>query len=199
MDTASLEDPEMFPLLFALDRTGLRIGEATALKPEDVDLDKRDLRVCRTRVGTGVQDKPKSKAGERTVDMSLELCDMLDRVMRERKKQIFAEGWRYGADWLFLNPHGRTWTPRLVAKRFKKIIASAKLPKHFTPHSLRHTFARRHLEAGSNLQWLQRQMGHRSMGITNDLYGKWARISDKAAADRLDNGYAKRQGKLEGL
>jgi integrase len=50
MDTAAKEDPEMFPLLFCLDRTGLRIGEATALKPEDVDLDKRDLHVCRTWV-----------------------------------------------------------------------------------------------------------------------------------------------------
>jgi integrase len=186
LETAAREDAELYPLLFALDRTGMRIGEATALQPGDVNLEKRDLRICRTWVGTVLQEKPKSKAGLRTIDMSLELCDMLRGVMRDRI-----------APWLFLDKQGKHWTPRAVNKRFRKIIKIAKLPKHFTPHSFRHTYAKRALEAGCSLEWLQRQLGHEDLRITNDLYGRSARISDKAAADRLDNGHAKRQGRLE--
>jgi integrase len=187
MAVAPEEDAEIWPLLFTLDRTGMRVGEVTALKPEDVDIGKRDLHVRRTRVGTKIQETPKTQAGLRTIDASLELCDMLDSVMRDRI-----------APWLFMRKNGRPWTAREVAKRFKQIIKNAKLPQHLTPHSMRHTFAKRHLEAGARVEWLSRQMGHRRLGITFELYGKWARISDKAAADRLDNGWAKRQGKLEG-
>jgi integrase len=144
--------------------------------------------VRRTWVGNKIQDVPKSKAGMRTIDMSLELCDMLASIMRDRI-----------SPWLFMRDDGRPWTTRAVDKRFKKIVKSAKLPQHLTPHSMRHTFAKRHLEAGARVEWLSRQMGHRRIGITIDIYGKWARMSDKEAADRLDNGWAKRQGKLEGM
>jgi site-specific recombinase XerD len=111
---------------------------------------------------------------------------MLRSIMRDRI-----------SPWLFLSPTGRPWMSRLVAKRFKEIVKSAKLSEHFTPHTMRHTYARRHLEAGSSLEWLQRQLGHEDFRITNDLYGRSARISDKAAADRLDDGYSKRRLKWE--
>jgi integrase len=118
--------------------------------------------------------------------MSVELCDMLRSIMRDRI-----------SPWLFIRRDGKRWTPRLVARRFKAIVQAAKLPAHLTPHSMRHTFARRHLEDGARLEWLSRQMGHRRIGITVDLYGKWARISDKAQADRLDNGHPQRRLKWD--
>jgi len=195
---AAVKDEEFYPLLFTLDRSGVRVGELSALRPEDVDLDKRDLRISKTRIARGdVQDKPKSRASERTVDMSHELCDMLARVLRERNDRRMREGWRDFAPELFLNRHGRPWLPSKIAARFKKIVKSANLPEHFTPHSMRHTFARRHLELGATAEWLSRQMGHKRIGITMDLYGRWAQISDKAAADRLDDGYAAKQRRLE--
>jgi integrase len=180
LDAAVKEDAEIYPLLFALDRTGLRIGEATALKPGDVDLGKRDLHIRRTWVRGGLlQEKPKSKAGLRTIDMSIELTDMLAGIMRDRI-----------SPWLFIRNDGRHWTQSMVQKQFRKILTAAKLPTHFSPHSFRHTYAVRALEAGCSLEWLQRQLGHEDLRITNDLYGRSARISDKAQADRLDNGHA---------
>jgi integrase len=186
LETAFEEDPGIFPVFFALDRTGMRVGECTALKPEDVDIGGRNLHIRRTWVGPKIQEKPKSKAGLRTIDMSLELCDMLRGIMRDRI-----------SPWLFLNEHGRPFKPRAVARRFKEVIKIAKLPEHFTPHSFRHTYATRALEAGCSIEWIKAQLGHEDLRITDKLYGRWAKISDKEAADRLDDGWAKRQGKLE--
>jgi integrase len=73
-----------------------------------------------------------------------------------------------------------------VAGQFKESLKAANLPEHHTPYSLRHTFAKLHLEAGTSPVYVQRQLGHANISITVDRYGKEARPSDLAAADRLD-------------
>jgi integrase len=49
----------------------------------------------------------------------------------------------------------------------------AKLPPHFTPHSLRHTFASLLLQQGESPVYVQRQLGHASIKLTVDTDGKW--------------------------
>lgn len=203
LDTADAEDDQeddFLPLIMLLDRTGLRIGEAAALYVEDVHLEKPKpkIHVHRTRIGDAskIQDFPKSKAGNRMVDVSDELFDVLKETLVRNRKRKFGAG---NADMpeFFLNKQARPLLPKAVRKKFREIIKIAELPKHLSPHSFRHTYARRQLELGTRLEYIQRQMGHEDIGITNKLYGRWAEMSDHEAANRLDNGYAKRQGKLE--
>ena len=52
-------------------------------------------------------------------------------------------------------------------------------------HSLRHTFARTTLEAGAQIDWVKRQLGHSSITLTVDTYGEWARTSQRAQAAQL--------------
>ena len=56
----------------------------------------------------------------------------------------------------------------------------------FTPHSLRHTFASLLLVNGESVYYVQRQLGHASIQLTVDTYGKWLPAGNKAAVDRLD-------------
>ena len=73
-----------------------------------------------------------------------------------------------------------------VRRVFKGVVRSAKLPDHFTVHCLRHTFATLHLEADQGrLLYVSRQLGHSSISITADVYAKWLKPTDKAAADSL--------------
>jgi hypothetical protein len=60
------------------------------------------------------------------------------------------------------------------------------LPRHFSPHSLRHTFASLLLQQGESPAYVQRQLGHASIQLTVDTYGKWLPLGNVAAVDRLD-------------
>lgn len=73
-------------------------------------------------------------------------------------------------------------------------LKEAKLPGHFTPHGLRHTFASLLLQQGESPAYVQRQLGHASIKLTVDTYGKWLPMGNKAAVDRLDDGGALASG-----
>lgn len=62
----------------------------------------------------------------------------------------------------------------------------AELPGSFSPHPLRHTFASLLLPQGESPVYVQRQLGHASIKLTVDTYGRWLPMGNKAAVDRLD-------------
>jgi len=66
------------------------------------------------------------------------------------------------------------------------VLKRANLPLHFTPHCLRHTYASLMLQQGESIVYVQKQLGHASIQITVDTYGKWLPMGNKAAVDRLD-------------
>jgi hypothetical protein len=70
---------------------------------------------------------------------------------------------------------------------FARLLKHAKLPGHFSPHCLRHTFASLLLQQGESAAYVQRQLGHASIKLTVDTYGKWLPIGNKAAVDRPDD------------
>ena len=75
-----------------------------------------------------------------------------------------------------------------VRKAMRRVLKKAGLPEHFTPHCLRHTYASLMLQQGESVAYVQRQLGHASIQLTVDTYGKWLPMGNKAAVDRLDQG-----------
>ena len=73
-----------------------------------------------------------------------------------------------------------------VRRAFARTLKRAKLPEHFTPHSLRHTFASLLLQQGESPVYVHRQLGHASIKLTVDTYGRWLPMGNKATVDRLD-------------
>lgn len=188
MDKAQDMAADIYPLFFAMGRAGPRIGEATALIWPELDFDGRAISIVRTWVGTRLQEVPKTASSYRNLDMSLQLRDTLLRWQTEQKRKKLALGWPEVPRWVFCSSNGNPLCSRsYVSGRFKKILEAAELPLHFTPHSLRHTFACLHLQKGVNPVYVQKQLGHSSIQMTVDLYGSWLPISNKAAADALDD------------
>ena len=72
-------------------------------------------------------------------------------------------------------------------RQHKRVLKDAELPLHFTPHCLRHTFASLLLQQGESPAYVQRQLGHASIQLTVDTYGRWLPMGNKAAVDRLDD------------
>jgi integrase len=174
-----------YPLLLALARTGMRLGEAQALQWDDVDFEGKEIRVERA-LSAGRIETPKSGHG-RTVDMSDQLAKALFRLQLERKTAALKHGWEEMPLWVFCNEAGTFVDGSKVRKVFRRALKRAGLALHFTPHCLRHTFASLLLQQGESPQYVQRQLGHSSITLTVDLYGKWLPMGNKEAVNRLDD------------
>ena len=135
----------------------------------------------------GQIDTPKSGHG-RTVDMSQQLAAELRRLQVERKAETLRRGWREMPPWVFITEAGTPLDKSKVRKVFTRALKRAGLPLHFSPHCLRHTFASLLLQQGESPVYVQRQLGHASIKLTVDTYGRWLPMGNKAAVDKLDDG-----------
>lgn len=125
---------------------GLRISEAIALRPTDIDSQRMTLRVSQ---GKGQKD--------RYVMLSEQLLESLRECYRAaRPKPWLFPGATPGAH---ITREGVWEACSLGAQR-------SGLTKPVTPHSLRHAFAVHLLEHGTDLRTLQLLMGHRSLSTT---------------------------------
>lgn len=134
-------------ILMTLYATGLRIAEALALQLGDIDSARMLIRV---RQGKGRKD--------RYVPLSGTLLNQLRRY------------WRYyrPGSWLFPSTDPRrALTAGTVQRVCAKAARKAGLSKQVTPHTLRHSFATHHLEAGTNLKTIQVLLGHRNLNTTS--------------------------------
>jgi integrase len=191
--TAEREGPAWQPLFLTLGSTGMRLGEALGWQLDDIDVDKREAKIvrslgqeCSTR---NPEPGPTKNRKGRVVDLSTRLTGVLREIIKARPALAMEQGWRPVPPWMFITTNGTPNSQSNAFRAFKRILTKAKLPSHFSPHSLRHTFACLTLINAKDrnvIQYVQQQLGHASIGITVDIYGKWIRITDPEAADRLD-------------
>lgn len=119
--------------------------------------------------------------------MSRQLSAVLRRCEVERKAETLRKGWPQVPVWVFCDAAGEPIKEQRIERWFKRVVTTAGLPLHFSPHCLRHTYSSLLISGGVNPIYVQRQLGHASIKLTVDLYGKWLPMEHKAAVDRLDD------------
>ncbi|QIS01940.1 tyrosine-type recombinase/integrase [Nocardia brasiliensis] len=152
------------PLVFTLAYTGIRIGEASALRVMDVDVANRRIRVSRsatavTGQGTVVTDTKNHTA--RTVPIPATLAKDLEKL---------TEGSESSAPLFPSEKDGGILEYNEFRRAFNEAANSAGL-KGLIPHGLRHTAASLAISAGANIKVVQRMLGHKTATLTLDLYG----------------------------
>ncbi len=182
--SVAAKEPRHYAMFFTMARTGIRLGEAFGLRWDDIDLVGREMRVARA-ISNGRVETPKSGKA-RTVDMSPALRDVLRQHDAATKAAAFAAS-RERAQWAFPSLEGTPLDRANVEKAFKRALKAGGLPPHFTPHCLRHTYASLLLADGVNVVYVQEQLGHSSIRLTCDTYGRWLRKKAPGAVDRLDD------------
>ncbi len=176
---------ELFELIIG---TGLRRGEALALRWSDVDLERRVLRVRRSVTDVGgrlVIGKPKTAGSAAGVGLSPRVVAALQR---QRERQVFealewAEGYE-DSGLVFTRENGTMLRPEYVLRRFHELSADAGLPL-VRVHDLRHLAATLMLTAGVPLALVSKTLRHSQVGITSNLYGHLTHEAAQAAADSL--------------
>ncbi len=171
-----LLDRAYYPFLLLLARTGLRLGEALTLAWNDIDFQGRTIRVERA-FSDGRIESPKSGRG-RDVDMSEQLTWTLQELQAKRREEWFRAGKGEIPPLVFISEAGTMLDGANIRKVFARALKAAGLPPHFTPHCFRHTFASLLLQQEESPAYVQRQLGHASIQLTVDTYGKWLPWTD---------------------
>lgn len=171
--TATVDD-RWYPLWRTLLETGLRIGEALALRWESVDLDAGILRVERTQTrdvdDNRITGEPKSDSGRRRLALSPELVTVLRSHRLSLRETRLREGPAWNPDDLvFPNLHGEEDWQSTVNYALTQACKRAGV-RRMTPHGLRHSYATISIRAGVPVKVVSQRLGHRRIQITLDLY-----------------------------
>ena len=131
---------------------GLRAGEVVALKVGDIDSERMTLRI---EQGKGSKDR----------------YAMLSPVMLERLRTWWrvarAQGKMLDGGWLFpgLNPIDPLST-RQLSRAVREAAYAARIDKHVSMHTLRHSFATHLLEQKVDIRVIQVLLGHKKLETT---------------------------------
>jgi integrase len=119
--------------------------------------------------------------------------------MTRRRAEKLRRGWPELPAPLFCSTAGTAADPSGVRAAFRRVCVAAQLvairPRgdgtptlspRFTPHGLRHTFAALHLQAGTDVYYVSRMLGHADISLTVSTYGAWLTPHRRAAVDALD-------------
>ena len=175
--------PEWAPFVLCLVRTGLRISEAIALQPDDLDFGQRTIWVRRNGYRKRVTT-PKSNR-TRKVDMSQQLARTLQGWLSLRQAEAIVRG-DPPAPWLFPGVRGGLLDVDWFTERVWRPLQARAGLRYRTPHQARHTFAALLLQQGESLDYVKVQLGHSSIRVTADTYVHWLPGSNRGAVDRLD-------------
>jgi len=157
--------------------TGLRWGEASALRWSDVNLDAAapyvSVRRANTRVTGGLRSKaPKSKKGRRDVPLTPEAVAAL-KVQKKRCSELelaAEQGVWQDNELVFPGDQGQPLRNNRVLETFKAAQKAAGLTRLYTLHQLRHTYATRHFASGTHPKIVQDLLGHERIDYTLGIY-----------------------------
>jgi integrase/recombinase XerC len=162
-DPLALRDLAVLELLYA---SGIRVSELVGLDIDDLDHDRRVVRV----LGKGNR--------ERSVPYGLKAQNAIDSWLRRGRPQLAASA--SGAA-LFLGVRGGRLNQRAARSIVHDRLKAVPDAPDVGPHGLRHTAATHLLEGGADLRSVQELLGHASLNTTQ--------IYTHVTIERLRNAY----------
>jgi integrase/recombinase XerC len=135
-------------LLTLLYGSGLRISEALALTPDDLQKGVTTVRIK----GKGGKTRivPILPAATEAIDEYRRLCPY--HLVKDQP--------------IFRGAKGGPLNPAIIQREMQKLRSALDLPETATPHALRHSFATHLLANGGDLRSIQELLGHSSLSTT---------------------------------
>lgn len=146
--------------------TGVRVHEVVGIKCQGIDLSSRAVRL----LGKGRR--------ERHVYLTNDWITGLTGAYLQVRSALAPSH-----PYLLFNLRHEPLTPSAMRSRLAKAAVAAGLSGHVTPHMLRHTAATQLIEAGVDIRYIQRLLGHASLSTT-EIY---THVSDSALKQAISN------------
>ena len=184
LEAAERVTPLYAALFLLLGHTGLRPGEAFALRWTDIDSEAGRLQVERAWSAGRIES---TKTGvRRIVDLTARLLRRLRRLELERRAEALRRGWRDLPEWVFCTEAGTPLDESRVRKAFAKALEAAGVPPHRV-YDLRHTFASVLLARGVPLTYVSAQLGHALPTTTLQFYARWIPAKGERFIEAVDD------------
>ena len=169
------------PLVWLLGWSGLRWGEAVALKVGRVDTKRRRLRVeeAATEVGGKIHFGLPKTHETRTVILPKLVMGRLEPLIERRDAD----------ELVFTAPKGGPLRQSNFRRTWRRAVETAEVPDDLLVHDLRDTAASLAIATGASIKAVQRMLGHASAAMTLDTYGSLFEEDLQALADRIDERY----------
>ncbi|HKA87470.1 MAG TPA: site-specific integrase [Haliangiales bacterium] len=168
---------DWYAVLATMAFTGIRFGEATGLRWDDVDFEGHVLRIRRNN-WRGQAVAPKTKRSRRDVPISEQLAATL---RDHRKRMLESQHPGLQAGWVFPTKAGtlhRGWPLRAVLDRALRKVG---IVERLTPHGLRRTWSQLIRKVARD--HVAKAMGGWTTNAMLDHYGPADRSEKQAAAD----------------
>lgn len=146
-----IRDAAILELIYG---TGMRLGELLKLRPGDVDLHGRTVKVR----GKGSKD--------RILPLGRPAMDAMRAYLDQRSKLLSLERGAHRPEELFLSVRGKAMSPKGVNILMNRYIARVSEIEKKSPHILRHSCATHLLNRGADLQAVRELLGHESLSTT---------------------------------
>jgi len=143
-------DRRNYALIMVLYRSGLRLSEALALRPCDMDLERGAIRVLHGKGGRA-----------RTVGIDPVGARVLGAWINEHRELGESDG-----DRLFMTASGRAVSQGYLRRKLPELGRVAGIYKRVHAHGLRHTHAAELRAEGVDISVIKRQLGHTSLLTT---------------------------------
>lgn len=148
--------------------TGLRVGELSALKKDDIIKSRKCIHVQRTEVTykdpqtnkriCEVRDFPKTEAGDRYLIIPESAIVILDEILAQSKN----------SEYLF-SEHGKRIRSNAFNRRLTRVCDDLHI-KHRSMHKIRKTYGTTLLDGDVDESTVAEQMGHKDIATTKKYY-----------------------------
>ncbi|MGB3373217.1 MAG: tyrosine recombinase XerC [Rhodococcus sp. (in: high G+C Gram-positive bacteria)] len=148
LDPIAVRDRLVVEMLYA---TGIRVSELCGLDVDDVDTERRVVRV----VGKGDKERSSPYGGPAAQALDVWTTFGRPKLVCDRSGSA-----------LFLGRRGGRLDPRQARTAVHEVLASVPGAPDLGPHGLRHSAATHLLEGGADLRVVQELLGHSSLATT---------------------------------
>ncbi|MER2190661.1 MAG: site-specific integrase [Solibacillus sp.] len=151
--------------------TGMRPGEALALKLRDIDFKNKMIHITKTmyakdsKKGDFELTPPKTFKAIRTIDIDEIVIEKINYLLEFKRLKDWGK-----SDFLFGDQEGVPPTIKTLNQFVKRLGQSAAIPKQCRTYILRHTHISLLAEANVDLQYIMNRVGHSNSKITTQIY-----------------------------
>jgi integrase len=181
-----LDEPARTAFILAV-TTGLRIGEILGLQLEDVDLSAGTITVQRS-VSRGQVDTTKTEGSNRQVPIPPTLMEILSVHLRNVRPLSGTNPIKpVVANWLFSSMAGTPLSDRNLINRHVYPVSKRLGIRHFSWHSLRHTFSTLGGNEGTIPTLVMKQLLGHSKLSTTEKYMHELQSQQREAMTKIEN------------